>query len=105
MEDDKDMFELMTKMYAEMQSGFKNINSEIRALKSGQEELKASQEELKASHEELKNEVRKTNAVIENDIKPKIEALFDGYKQHGEQLNRIEKEVSKHEEIILRRVK
>jgi len=98
MEDNKDMFELMTKMYAEMQSGFKNVNSEIRDLKLGQEELKAS-------HEELKNEARKTNAVIENDIKPKIEALFDGYKQHGEQLNKIEKEVSKHEEIILRRVK
>lgn len=29
MEDNKDMFELMTKMYAEMQSGFKNVNSEI----------------------------------------------------------------------------
>lgn len=105
MEDNKDMFELMTRMYVEMQSGFKNINSEIRALKSGQEELKVSQEELKASHEELKNEVIKTNAVIENDIKPKIEALFDGYRQHEEQLTKIEKEVSKHEEIILRRVK
>ncbi|WP_234122360.1 hypothetical protein [Clostridium hydrogenum] len=91
MAESKEMFELMTKMYAEMQNGFKSVNSEIKALKSGQEELK--------------NEIRKTNVVIENEIKPKIQVLFDGYKQHGEQLTRIEKEVSKHEEIILRRVK
>lgn len=91
MAENKEMFELMTKMYAEMQNGFKNVNSEIKALKSGQEELK--------------REIRKTNVVVENEIKPKIQALFDGYKQHGEQLARIEKEVSKHEEIILRRVK
>lgn len=98
MAESKEMFELMTKMYAEMQNGFKNVNSEIKALRSGQEELKSSQEELK-------KEIRKTNVVIENEIRPKIQALFDGYKQHGEQLAKIEKEVSKHEEIILRRVK
>lgn len=42
---------------------------------------------------------------IENDHGKKLTALFDGYVQQAEQLNRIEKEVSKHEEIILRRVK
>ena len=36
---------------------------------------------------------------------PKIDALFDGYKQNADKLDRIEKEVSKHEEIILRRIK
>lgn len=35
----------------------------------------------------------------------KLEALFYGYKQNAEKLNNIEKEVSKHEEVILRRVK
>jgi predicted nuclease with TOPRIM domain len=42
---------------------------------------------------------------IENNHGKKLTALFDGYVQQAEQLNRIEKEVSKHEEIILRRVK
>lgn len=60
---------------------------------------------LKEGQEGLKKEVRKTNIVIKNDIKPKIDALFDGYKQNSEKLEKIEEEVSKHEEIILRRVR
>jgi len=50
----------------------------------------------------LKTDVTKINTKIEHDLMPKITALFDGYKH---KLDRIEKEVSKHEEIILRRVK
>ncbi|MCH4199227.1 MAG: hypothetical protein LKF87_04030 [Clostridium tyrobutyricum] len=83
MEDDK-MFELMTKMYAEMQKGFKGVNERIDGLE---------------------NKVDKTNITIENDIKPKIEALFDGYKQNSDKLDRIEKQVSKHDEFIIRRIK
>lgn len=83
MEDDK-MFELMTKMYAEMENGFKNVNERIDGLE---------------------NKVDKTNITIENDIKPKIEALFDGYKQNTDKLDRIEKQVSKHDEFIIRRIK
>jgi hypothetical protein len=53
----------------------------------------------------LKTEVSKTNMTIEHDIQPKLSALFDGYKQNAEKLDRIENEVSKHEEIIWKRVK
>jgi len=53
----------------------------------------------------VENEVVKTNMTIEHDVKPKINALFDGYKQNVEKLTRIEEEVSKHEEIILKRVR
>lgn len=73
----EDLFELITKMYAD--------------LKNGQDELK--------------NEIKKTNISIENDIRPKIEALFDSYKQNSAQLARIENEVSRQEEVILRRIK
>ena len=71
------LFEFMTKIYGEMQDGF----------------------------EEVKNAVKKTNIKIDHEIMPKIDALFDGYKQNSEKLDRIEKEVSRHEEIILRRIK
>ncbi len=48
----------------------------------------------------------KTDIVrLENTHGTKIEALLDGYKQHSEQLNRIEEEVNKHDEVILRKVK
>lgn len=53
----------------------------------------------------MKVEVKKTNMIIENEIKPKIEALFDGYKQNTEQLTRIEDRLTKDEEIIMRRIK
>ena len=49
--------------------------------------------------------VKKITTCIEQDHGKKLEALLDGYKQSAEQLNRIEKEVSRHEEVILRRVK
>ena len=42
---------------------------------------------------------------LENELNPKVQALFDGYKQHTDILERIEKEVNKQEEIIMRRVK
>lgn len=71
------LFEFMTKIYNEMQEGF----------------------------EEVKNETKKTNFKIEHEIMPKIDALFDGYKQNSDKLDRIEEEVSKREEIILSRIK
>lgn len=75
-----DLFELMTKMYGEMQ-------------------------EIKGEINGLKNEVTKTNITIEQDIKPSISALLDGYKQNSEQITRIEKKLDEHDEIIIRRVK
>lgn len=69
---EKDLFELMSKMYSEMQTGFKELKSEVN---------------------ELRAEVVKTNFVIENDIKPSIEALYDGYKQNSESINRIEDDI------------
>jgi uncharacterized protein YijF (DUF1287 family) len=71
------LFEFMTKMYGEMQEGFK----------------------------EVKNEIKKTNTKIDHEVLPKLNALFDGHKQNADKLDRIEEEVSKHEEIILRRIK
>lgn len=78
------LFEFMTRMYDEMQEGFKEMNLRVDGLG---------------------NEVKKTNAKIDHEVMPKIDALFDGYKQNSEKLDRIEEEVSKHEEIILRRIK
>ncbi len=51
------------------------------------------------------NSIDNTVIKMENDNKAQFGALFDGYKQNTEQLNRIESEVTKHEEFILKRVK
>jgi len=82
MENEK-LFELMEKMYVE---------------------LKDIKKEAKSNTEKI-NSVEKTVIRIENDHGKSLEALFDDYKQNAEQLNRIEKEVAMHEEVILRRVK
>ncbi len=75
-------FELLTKMYSEMTEQFKEINKKL---------------DEKAD----KNDIIR----LENELNPKIKALFDGYKQHTDILERIENEVTKQEEIIMRRVK
>ncbi|HHU75836.1 MAG TPA: hypothetical protein GXZ24_02910 [Firmicutes bacterium] len=49
--------------------------------------------------------VKATVIRIENDHGQKIGALFDGYQLLSEKLDRIEKEVAKHEEFILRRIR
>lgn len=87
MDNSNELFELMTKMYTEMQKGFKTVNDEFKGVN----------ERL----HKLENRV----TIIEQDHGQKLTALFDGYKQNAEMLNKIEQEVSRHEEVIIRRVK
>jgi tetrahydromethanopterin S-methyltransferase subunit G len=83
------VFDLLEKMYVEMKQQFEVVNKNFELV-----------------NKKLDEKVDKTDIVkIENDLVPKIEALFDGYKQNTEKLDRIEKEVSKQEEIIMQRVK
>lgn len=63
------LFDLMSRMYNDMQ----DMKTDIKDVKE-----------------------RVIN--IENDHGKKLTALFDGYVQQAERLNRIEKEVSKHED-------
>ena len=49
--------------------------------------------------------LEKQVAKIEVEHGNKLDALLDGYKQNSEKIARIEEEVTKHEEIIIKRVK
>jgi len=110
--DNDKVYDLMEKLYVEMQHGFKEVNGKIS---------------------DLEKEIIKTNLTIEHDIKPKIEVLFDGQKQTSDKLDRldskvdnlenrfdhldnkvdrieskidrIEVQVSKHDELIMTRIK
>lgn len=79
---DEKIFEFMTKMYSEIKQQFDVVNKKLDEKSDKTDIIK-----------------------LENDLVPKIEALFDGYKQNAEKLDHIEKQVSKQEEIILRRIK
>lgn len=85
------LFELMSKVYGEMQNEFSSIRNEM------QEGFKEVKEDIK--------EIKKRVILIEQDHGKKLEALFDGHTQLNSQLDRIENEVSKHEEVILRRIR
>ena len=76
------VFELLTKMYSETTEQFKEVKRKL--------DEKADKSDI----------VR-----MENELNPKVNALFDGYKQHTDILERIEKEVSRQDEIIMRRIK
>ena len=89
------LFEFMTKMYSDLDGKIVNMNKEK------QEGFKG----MNSRVDGLENGVKKINAKIDHEVMPKIDAMFDGYKQNSEKLDRIEKEVSRHEEIILRRIK
>lgn len=57
------------------------------------------------SMDERLSSVERTVTRIENEHGEKLNALFDGYKQHTDQLNRIEEKLSLHDEFILKRIK
>ena len=75
--DNDQMFELLTKMYSEVQGMKSDMNERFDNLENRFDNLEGRVDNLESI-------VRKTNITIENEIKPKIDALFDGYKQNTE---------------------
>lgn len=61
--------------------------------------------EIKEGQKDVSQRVTKVETMLENDVNTKLEALLDGYKQNAEKIDRIENEVTKQEEIIMRRIK
>lgn len=99
--DNEKMFSFMEMMYSEMQKGFKEVKEEIGNLK----ERVGGLEERVGGLEERVGDLEKTVTRIEHDHGEKLDALFDGYKQNTDKLEKLTEEVGKHEEIIIRRVK
>ena len=55
--------------------------------------LTSDMAEVKSEVAGVKSEILKTNMTIEHHVKPKIDALFDGYKQNSESLVRVEEKI------------
>ncbi|WP_449240378.1 hypothetical protein [Desulfoscipio gibsoniae] len=105
-------FEGIDQRFETMDKRFATITGELQSLKEGQARLEKSQDILateviaiKSKTNEIDTKLTKLSVRVENEIEPKINALFAGQKQHTEQLVRIEAQVSKHEEFILKRIK
>ena len=91
MNNEEKILGLLEKVYIELQETKKDLKETKESLR----------EEMKQGFKKLGDRL----VYIENDHGKKLSALFDGYKQNSDKLDRIEAEVSKHEEIILRRVR
>ena len=65
------VFDLLEKMYVEMQEGFDGVNKRIDSLET---EVKETKDKI---------------IVVEQEHGKKLTALFDGYKQNAEKLDRI----------------
>jgi len=79
--------------------GGKNLNNEEKIL-SLLEKMYIDFNKRFESNEKKLASVKAVVVRIENDHGQKLGALFDGYKLNSEKLDRIEAEVTKHEEII-----
>ena len=108
MENEK-ILELMTRIYNDLKGGQEQLRTELTA---GQEQLRTEMQEgfsvvnrKLSSLEERLSFVEKSVVRIENDHGVKLKALFNGYQLNSEKLDRIEAEVIRHDEYILRRMK
>lgn len=98
--DNEKMIELMTKMYSEMkamkiemQEGFNQVDERFN-----QADRRFNKVERRL------NKVEDIVTHIEYDHGQKLEALFDGYVQNTQKLDRIEKQESQDEEFVLRSI-
>jgi len=111
--DNEKIIEFMTKMYAELKGDQEKMYADLKDdqkkmyadLKSDQEKMYAEMQEGFKSVNERLSFLEKTVSRIEIDHGQKLSALFDGYVQNSEKLDRIETEVAKHEEFIIKRIK
>ncbi len=98
---DRELLELIANQVGSLTNQVSNLTNDVSELKGDVSELKGDVSELKGEVENIKGIVVK----IEVDHSQKLSALFDGYVQNSEKLDRIEAEVAKHEEFILKRIK
>ncbi|NLZ94182.1 MAG: hypothetical protein GX922_09290 [Firmicutes bacterium] len=95
MNKENQIYELMTKMYAEMQKGLNDVRTEMQ---KGFNDVDEKIEYVKTELQSVKEKVIQ----IENEHGQKLGALFNGYTANTELLEQIAREIAKHEEIIFR---
>jgi len=68
------------------------------------EEIKRMLTQLMEGQEEINIQIKKMDFKLE-ELDKKVDLSLEGHKSNTEQLGRIESEVTRHEEFIIRRVK
>lgn len=112
--DSEKIYDLMEKLYIEMQKGFEKVDKQFQQVDSKIDSLDSRIDSLDNRIDSLDNritnlenelkDVKKVVIKIEHDHGDKLKALFDGFKQNSDKLDRIEAEVTKHDEFILKKI-
>ena len=101
---DKEILELLKSI----QGDIKGVNKRLGNLETKVDNLETKVDNLENKVDNLETKVQhidnKVN-IIEQEHGKKLTALFDGYTQNAQKLDNIQEEVSKHEEVILKRIK
>lgn len=108
------MYDLMEKMYKDFlefkqttetnmatKDDIARLEQRIGSVEGKVDSLDQRMDSLEGKVDSLERTVLR----IEHDHGEKLSALFDGYEQNSQKLDRIEQEVAKHEEFIIKRVK
>ena len=86
--DENKMFEFMTKLYSEMQEGFKVLKTEVESVK---EALNENIQRL----DTIENEIKKLGVMIDGKLIPTSGALMDGYKDITEHITIIDDKIDR----------
>ena len=122
MDNGEKILSLLEKMYIDinkrllnLETGMSDVKADLGSVKADLDYVKADLgsvktdlDYVKADLGSVKTDLSSVKAVvikIEHDHGQKLGALFDMYNLVSEKLDRIEVQVSKHEEIIFRRIK
>lgn len=97
----RELLEITTAQVGGLTEKVNGLDKKVHTLTTDMIDVKSDLSNVKSEVKDIKKMVIK----IEHEHGQKIEALFDGYKQNTEKLDRIEQEVMKHQELIIRRVK
>ena len=105
---DRELLEKILKKIGSMDSGMNSMESKISSMDSRMNSMESKISSMETKMTDIKAAVIFTKDIvtkIENEHGQMLGVLFDGYTQNSEKLDRIEIEVSKHEEIILKKLK
>ncbi|MCR6544611.1 hypothetical protein NVS47_03625 [Dehalobacterium formicoaceticum] len=94
MNNDEKILSLIEKMYIEFSGRFEKIDERFEKIDEKFGKIDERFEKIDDKFDELNNKLdqkaNKNDIVrLENELKPKIEALFDGYKQNSDKLDSI----------------
>lgn len=81
---EQDVSDLKTDV-ADLKSDVSGLKTDVADLKTGQAKLEQDVADLKAGQEQLSHNV----VSLENELVPKVTALFDGYTLRGEQIDNL----------------